>query len=687
MYNYLGVLSSDSLNRDGYIIAFEALEKTIADNAIKGMPSNVDHDFHRPLGWILPFGIVIEPQISRTIGNFFVCESTQDSEIIYPKIQNHWQIQNYKACNSYIDEFKQLLNDNFSSEGKFISKGCVTYILAGIAEKIFPSLFKNIDKSELVFLDDILAEFEYIGSGIFKNKINKFCIFCHQYFLRNLSLHNNYNTYFIDEFIRLKYNKNITLRIAIDRNLIGLSSTYTGVLEFDYWWGPKFSDDIASLPNNVTRYECNEAQRFFNGISGTEFWWKTDKNERILEIEEIREKPSLGIDENSYGCRYIHSIYDNDKKEFNHFDGAVRMYSEEQILKRWDLNINKAGKDTDYTKLFRIDGKLELSDWKKLCILYYKGNPLLFEYFGAKEEYDGLKSINEPQEKVYSYTPNKISSIDGIRLFISYHNKHEDYKSFERKIINPDVIEFQNGEVLNVFECDIIEIEKYLKRFGGKIEYPDGVDFVKLFDFYSNYPIILHGAENKEENLRLTLEAFRFIFEKKNQSKDRTICFTLGYELEDFEVRLSVFGKSSEIVKWIEINPNIPVNYEEFRVWLIKQKKWIYDNYNYTKKDFSHILKSDGVFYIKRKPIDNEMIVFNDETGSIKINSNEEIDALIKEGAIFPSYFVLIKNAICTKTGEDYFKTDTSKYLDDDVQMLIEKADVLGFFWTDEKYN
>ncbi len=66
-------------------------------------------------------------------------------------------------------------------------------------------------------------------------------------------------------------------------------------------------------------------------------------------------------------------------------DGAIRLYSDEQILQRWEVNINKAGKNTTYTKLFRVDGKLELLDWKKLCILYYKGNPLLFEYFGIKE--------------------------------------------------------------------------------------------------------------------------------------------------------------------------------------------------------------------------------------------------------------------------------------------------------------
>jgi hypothetical protein len=70
MHRYLGILSSDSLNRDGYVIAFEALEQGISQNAIEGLPSLIDHDFHRPLGWIFPYGLLIEPKISPTLSSY-----------------------------------------------------------------------------------------------------------------------------------------------------------------------------------------------------------------------------------------------------------------------------------------------------------------------------------------------------------------------------------------------------------------------------------------------------------------------------------------------------------------------------------------------------------------------------------------------------------------------------------------
>lgn len=691
MQRYLGILSSDTLNRDGYVIAFEALEQSIAKNAIDGLPSLIDHDIHRPLGWIFPFGILIEPKISKTVGNFFVCDDEEDRKLIYPKIQDFWQRTHYENCKNYKDRFIELLNENYNEEGQFIEKGCVAYNLPNIAEKIFPSLFESADKNGLIYLKDILDNFNYEGSGIFKSKNGNFCIFCHQYFNRNLSILNNYNTYFIDEFIRLNSNNDITLRIAIDKNLIGLSETYRGVLEFDYWWGPKFNNDISSIPDQVTRYESSDEQKFFSSVAGTEFWWKTDGVEKTLEIEEIREQPSLGIGKESYGCRYIHSIYDNNKTEFIHFDGAIRLYSDEQILKRWEDSINKAGKNTTYTKLFRIDGKLELSDWKKLCILYYKGNPLLFEYFGAKEEYENLRTEIQPKNSQTDYIPYKINSDDGIRLFVSYHKKNQVYGQFERKIINPDIIKFQDGTKINVVEYDIIEILKYLRRNGGQIEYPNKINFIKPYDFSTNYPTIIHGSNKTDELIQNTLTAFKTIFQIQNRKLNKTIAFTIGWEMKDFEIRLSVFGKSSEIVKWINTAEKIPIDYENFKVWLSNQRKWIYDNYKYSERDFSHLLKDDGVFYIKRKAINNEYISFprDDDKFYYEINTNgdKELNKLIDEKVIFPSHIGLLSKISCTKTGENYLTSTTSKYLDSDVKMAIEQIELLGFFWTDEDYE
>jgi len=145
--------------------------------------------------------------------------------------------------------------------------------------------------------------------------------------------------------------------------------------------------------------------------------------------------------------------------------------------------------------------------------------------------------------------------------------------------------------VINVIKYDIIEIEKCLKRNGRQFEYPNNINFVKPYDFAINYPIVIHGSKKTDELIEKTLTAFKRIFQIQNNKLNKTIALTIGWEMKDFEVKLSVFGKSSEIVKWMNTSGKIPVEYENFKVWLSNQRKWIYDNYEYSERDFNHLLK------------------------------------------------------------------------------------------------
>ncbi|HCD6062537.1 TPA: hypothetical protein NDT49_004832, partial [Enterobacter asburiae] len=133
---------------------------------------------------------------------------------------------------------------------------------------------------------------------------------------------------------------------------------------------------------------ANEKEKFFSGISATEFWWHRQDGIQSLECEEVREKPSYGFsserNEELYGCRYVHSMV-NDKGKAYHLDGAVRVYNEEQFINRLDVDIAKAGKNTEYYKLWRVDGPIDISLWKRLISNFYKDNHLIGEYFLGEE--------------------------------------------------------------------------------------------------------------------------------------------------------------------------------------------------------------------------------------------------------------------------------------------------------------
>lgn len=77
------------------------------------------------------------------------------------------------------------------------------------------------------------------------------------------------------------------------------------------------------------------------------------------------------------------------------------------------------------------------------------------------------------------------------------------------------------------------------------------------------------------------------------------------------------------------------------------------------------------------------MISFPDEGDQnyyeINVRRDKTLIKLLDEKAFY-SQMGLIQTITCTKTGKNYLTSNTSKYLDDDVAMAIEKIDVISFF-------
>jgi hypothetical protein len=77
--------------------------------------------------------------------------------------------------------------------------------------------------------------------------------------------------------------------------MVGLASTYHQREELEYWWRPKFNDDLTSISPNVTHHEATPEERMYHCISRTEFWWQSCDGKHIFEAEELRDLPSPPI--------------------------------------------------------------------------------------------------------------------------------------------------------------------------------------------------------------------------------------------------------------------------------------------------------------------------------------------------------------------------------------------------------
>lgn len=64
-------------------------------------------------------------------------------------------------------------------------------------------------------------------------------------------------------------------------------------------------------------------------------------------------------------------------------------------------------------------------------------------------------------------------------------------------------------------------------------------------------------------------------------------------------------------------------------------------------------------------------------------NDGRNYDDII-ENRIVPIMTYFIKKATCSKTGKSYYDSPYSKYLDDDVHVIIEDIEGLTFYWSDK---
>lgn len=170
---------------------------------------------------------------------------------------------------------------------------------------------------------------------------------------------------------------------------------------------------------------------------------------------------------------------------------------------------------------------------------------------------------------------------------------------------------------------------------------------------------------------------------------DKFVSLGLGWEMENKLVSVSVCGKICEILKWFEAIPTPPTEREGFRTWIDKVYDWLSLNYSETKfQDLIHMAQEDGTLFIKRDFKYNNLIkdVKVDEVGlkfSVDLNEMDvELKADFEPGKMNPAHIILLNKVECSKTGQDYFTSTTSKYLDETV-MIIKSCQLLGFFWTD----
>lgn len=688
-----GTYLTDEVAKDGTHFSIGALNDMVWQGSDDGVPSHMSHDMLRLVGWNKVNGLYISHERCSVLGDTMIPETADEWK--------HIHTCNNKYICKIISEGVSKHKDAFVAElesagltdnsGMWHYNSVVQYVCDGVAEKAFPNLYAKIDNEGLLFLDDILKEFDYIGQGVFGHKKSKLGILVHPYLRRSLSELNNYNFGLLELLFDVYNSGNKSVQVRVATNVVVFSPSWIQSGEYDYWYGPKYNDDISKIKEGCTRYASSENDKAFNNVEFTDFIWQKKDGEYQFEMEEVVSTETLALGKDMYGCKYIHSFYNFQQGAFRHFDGAIRAYDIELMSERLDKPMDQMGHRAQYTKLFRMDGDISLHVWKSIVTQFMYGNPLVYEYFDADLPYN-VETTNEQsvtELPIAKYTPYPINKGDGVRLMVSYHPFV--YETSHRRFATLDELTTSSGKI-ECMELAALEVKKALNRLGTDIEMPLGFKYVVAEDYYNNIPMISHGDNSVDTNVNLTLDAIRVLIGQHVANGDEDIySFSLSWNMNGKNVCLSFMGHVTDIKQWLESFSHLPVTSAEFRAWVEIQAKFIREHGNESHLPVvDKLVRVDGMLYLQHRCIQQDVdikdIQFNDGSliAEVTIDDGKEelIDLVNTSLTIVPT--MLIHDVICEDTGRTYLD-DNRSYVFGEVACAIDEASTMeGLVWTDK---
>lgn len=696
MIYYQGVAMTDGLNRKNHFYPFSTVMNSYHEAWNNPMPMNLGHDRSKPIGYTKLTGIYLEPGKAYVTNEACAAETKEEMEQIcqFNRIYDH-----KKFCTEHKDELDKLyemLGEYKTDKITVAPIGQATaFIDKDIVIRVFPELAEQIKDGliDLRLLDPVYknndsGEDAFLVPGVYKR--NGYLLFAHQYFRRSLSILNTTNEEFFNVFEGMRSDLTIELKIALDLDMIGLEGTEGLEFEYQYLRGPHFNDDVASIPEGVTCHKNEYYDNVFSNITETQFYWHPQDDENSFQCEELCDRENITFDQGKtwlWGCRYVHSMINRNTGNPNHLDGAIRIYTDEQIIERLDdkTDIKKYGKDAEYKKLWRIDNDFSVSKWKELISAFYRDNQLIGEYFGGVDEkYDLIKKESSEHNKVIK-KPNEFVPVDfqkgsGIRAFLRYTDRFTIDEGRDIRIINKDEFIYQDGKREKILESETITLLKLLKRKGLSVRIPY-TTLVDFGDMVYNFPTLACEKLSVLDNI---IDAISDLCKAWDNSEDnRLIAFGVALNFSDNAAQLSFAGHISDFVKLFKTIPSPSTMSWEAWVESIYQANNTFESANNAPDKF--LLIHGDVLCFEREIIPPEQIsevnIKGDTVCATYILRPEQMK-YIKENKIIGAPFFRVKNTICNHCKKNYSLCDCIKFIDKDVSDELKDCEKWGMIWT-----
>lgn len=689
MLERLTIFNSDEMNSQGIVMPVPVLASALEQRWLLGTPMHRSHDRHRVDGWSRPLGLHLEPGLARLTGVCGFPEEQKEANALEAATQSYHARNLAMYVQPHLQALREQLADVLDGSEIPTHLEAVAFQSEGLAARVFPALFEQADDDGLI----LMRLLDPIAPGVFRR--GELLLFASHYLRRSLSRLNTLNEPFLSRLQPLAADERLTVKIRLDRDAVGLASTFQQPLEFAHWWGPHFDDDLQSIPIGLTRHQASETQQFFSGIDHADFWWHAQNGLKTLECEEVLDIPSLGVGNDVYGCRYAHSIVDEQTDLPIHLDGAIRMYGEEAMIKRLDVNLVHAGRHSDYTKLWRVDGQIPIKVWKELICHHFRDNELVGEYLGGLEEVSRnlpavLPAPDKPMDRI---VPCSMAAGDGVRVSVAYHLVDEaDVGKAEVELVSRDSCGSPEDR-RHYVEADSYEPVKLLRQQGVQVAVPQDALRLAFEDTVINMSLLMHRGLNAVENARRTMDVYRSLCDAwVNRGDDRNVSFVIGVEHEDRIIYFSFAGHVIDLQTVLDaLETTIPASPHDMGEWADEIRKLLTDRFPTTndRPPIQRMMRRTGILQFDREMINTDWYrPVPDEEGHLKgyefafPRTEPELIQLIESNQISYATLRVIYSSTCTRCQNEYLNCDCSKYTNTDVRQSVTEYESVGLFWT-----
>jgi hypothetical protein len=650
-----------------------------------GLPYFVGHDHHRLIGWVRPLSVHLQSRLARLTAVIQMPENAKEEAAVRRAFIASISRRIAETLGPARSELQARLQDHLCGEAGEAAPSCAAMVQAELARRAFAKVFEKEDKDGLISIRALKP----VSPGVYE--IDGLLLFAHPFLRRSLSRFNTLNAPFLSQLHGLARQDDLDVRVALDPDMIGLARTLHDYEELQYWFGPHFTEDISTIPPGLTRHEASGDDRFFAGVSRTEFWWYEQGGARTFECEELQNIPSCGVGNGKFGCRFVHSIASSDHKTFQHADGAIRLYDEAAMIQRLDVDLKIAGRRTEYTKLWRVDGRMPVTTWKRLISDYYRDNILIGEYLGGRDktldEHREAAKQESPAASISDYVPSQMTAEDGVNVSISYHPQFPESKS-GCVVMSFDTLSNDSVRYRYV-ESDSFEVVKLLRRAGHSVELDEGVVRVLFEDRVLNFPLFAHTGCDSVMAANNTLSVIASLLRRMVELEvEKLVSVNVGVNYEERAVFFSFAGRAGQLLKWLSMpDAQLPQKTTDVPRWCARASAAISQRFQGqgVRDNLWRTLKTTGILKFDRKILHPDK--FETQPGETGVRIRAEIPKedihILESQKLGLGRVALIRNSECTKCGKAYDECLHSKYFDEGVVHRITSLELLGLFWSE----